>query len=219
MGTLVGDRFLQLVRDEAERLRDKEGGEIDPIGKRIKWEYSSSFKDDCEYMYYLSSLDAALSIIDNAMDWLFKREFVDDHKWEWKWFKQVFRCSSMVAFNLRGYIGAFSEANMELENDKLNEIFDILENWFNVGMGKGEEWDKLYSFLSEYALEQVCDDNENKSEIVKLRVNREIKAFGKVLMIINDVMFYIFNDVYTKCFNSKSIEEQEEIIRIADALR
>ena len=108
-----------------------------------------------------------------------------------------------IAFNLRGYVGAFSEENMVLEEDFLKGLQDMLKGWFSENMLPGYEQDRLRLFLWNYALEQVFDvddsdghqlSQEEMDKYIEQRVNREMKSFKEVLLISADILRNIYLD-------------------------
>ena len=143
-------------------MQEKEGDEINPTG--VKGFEDGAFKDHCRYVYSLSSLHTVLKSFASFDEVISKRREQKEEKTEDQWrgdLKRLVNLPCSVAFDLRGYIGAFSEQNMIFEADKLQDLRDVLKRWSSSTMNNGKTQDKLYQFLWDYAATQICDEDNS----------------------------------------------------------
>ncbi len=199
MLTSASQRFHLLLREETDRLKDNEGSEINPTKKRKTG--NKFFRDNCDYVYSLCSLDDVLYQLDcseqAASEWKDKKWKEDQYmiiKMDEQRKESLETLPSQIAFDLRGYIGAFSEDSMVLEEKRLEELKNVLKGWYSVKMSGGDEQDRLYHFLYDYALTQFIDEGveDRKDDLIKQRVYKEMKAFKEVLAISGDILGSIY---------------------------
>jgi hypothetical protein len=212
MESFVYKRLFGTLNEEAKKLRQKEGNEVNPTGERKEMAYGHAFKDNGVYVYSLYNLDSTLSALTSYLEYVSEKRESDDEGC-------LYKCETLpleIAFNLRGYIGAFSEENMLLERKRLKKLGDVLEGWFDAAsMNSGKEQNKLYQFLWDFAKTKICDvdpssgndfSKEEKSEFMKLRVNTEMKAFKEILEVSGSITWDIFNNANKKVETGKTLE-------------
>lgn len=223
MGVSIAERFFQVLENETERLKQEEGNKINPTGKKEPfggWELL--FKDNCDYVYSLHNLDAACYALTSFIESLSKRSEQDKNRSNYlQDLQRSMDVHSKIAFYLRGYVGAFSEESMVLEEDRLQELQDILMSWIASSGNSGKARDKLYQFLWDYASVQLLDDIEENDEyssvrgksddIIKWRVNREIKVFKEILDISRTIVSDAFNNVWYGYENDFKAQQEEKI--------
>lgn len=204
MGMSLSKRFFKVIEDEMEKLKEQEGNEINPTGWREEKAWSRAFDDYCTYIYSLYSLDFVIHSLKAFGDDLEKSKNDMSKSFYEADITKLRSLPAKIAFNLRGYIGAFSEESMALDEDRLKDLHILLFRWSSIGMDDGEEQNALYQFLWNYALTQLYDGDDNgvlfsqedKDRVMALRVLREMKAFKEVLTISTTLVMEMFNDVW-----------------------
>jgi hypothetical protein len=210
---LMYDRFLEVIEKEANKLREKEGSEINPTGKKTVLVDSFASDDDCVYIYTLYSLDLVLSLLASFSDDLATRKEANGVSFLYLDKNRFVSLPHQIAFHLRGFIGVISEDSMILEGEKLKKMQNLLKGWSGVDMTDGTAQDELYQFLCDYQEQHVKDilvknpsvfaSEEDKNDFVKYWVEWKLKAFKEILLVSTMIVKGMFDHVWDGLFGYK----------------
>lgn len=198
MNSLICDRFVSTLRADAEKLKNLGQGGLNPTVTKTFGDLGHVFSDRCEYTYSLYSLDMVFASINRLATLLAYGRDVVRRSFE-------YGMASLIAFNLRGYVGALSEETWVLNQEKLSSLPYNLFMWRNAGYESGIEQDQIYQLLWDYAVTKVSDIDVNngkrlsqdeKDRYIDLRVQREMKAFVELSRISANIMIFMLDGIY-----------------------